>query len=100
MNNYKRIYVVSEIHRTDESNFDGECCEVAYHSIEEAKEKYAQLKKEALKLYKTGDDVAYEEDYEDEYIQIYERIKEPIPPYFAYKKTLCVIKIEYLDLKY
>ena len=99
MENYERIYVVSELRRYDDFNFDGETCEVAYRSLDEAKRKYEELKESALKLWGDCQGMMHEEDFEGEYIQIYQQFETPTPPLYAFKKTFCVIKIDHLDLK-
>ncbi len=97
MEGYERIYVVSEIYLDDNDCLCGSCCEVAFRDLNEAKIKYEELKKDALENLDALD-IKYEEDEYGEYAEFFQETVYVSQPRTD-RKTLCVIKIEHLDLK-
>lgn len=98
MKGYERIYVVSDWYLDAYDVLSGGCCEVAYRDLNEAKAKYEEVKSKVIEMYDGVPNVKYVEDEYGEYIEFFEETVNLCQPRTD-RKTLSVVKIEYLDLK-
>lgn len=92
MSNYERIYVVSVWYAGPVCGLDGQCCEVAYRTLESAKRKYNQLKKELMEQHESKGKFVYTQSEDGEFIMF------SAPASSIGMADYCILKIEYLDL--